>query len=250
MAVKSRSGKYIKKGPPKPEVVVSGYVYASEVKANATKGHRLQLAVDVTDDIQLLEDQITLHFRTKKLAKKYGVAVERAVVFAVDETGDFGDKYKIYPSKFLNKVPKVLPIEAGGFYELTLKINAVDSEEHGPSLFFNVAKAVLVNDEEEVEELENPDDELEDEVDEYGEELEDDDGLEEEIGEEVEEEDEEVDEEEEEEDFKAFQKARALERKKKAKPVAKKKVAKKKAVKKAKPVAKKKASGRRNWSEV
>ena len=236
MAVKSRSGKFIKKGPPKPEVVVSGYVYASEVKANATKGHRLQLAVDITDDIKLLEDQIALHFRTKKLAKKYGVAVERAVVFAEDETGDFGDKYKIYPSKFLNKVPKTLPIESGGYYELTLKINAVDSEEHGPSLFFNVAKAVLVNDEEELEELEE---ELEEEVDE------DDDGLEEEIGEEVEEEDEEVDEEEEEEDFKAFQKARALERKKKAKPVVKKK-----AVKKAKPVAKKKASGRRNWSEV
>ena len=153
MAVKSRSGKFIRKGPPKPEVVVSGYVYAAEVKANAKTGHRLQLAVDITEDIKLLEDQIALLFRTKKLDKKYGVAVERAVVFAEDETGDYGDKYKIYPSKFLNVVPKTLPVEAGSYYELTLKINAVESEEYGPSLFFNVKSAKLVNDEEVVEEV-------------------------------------------------------------------------------------------------
>ena len=147
MAVKSRSGKFIRKGPPKPEVVVSGYVYAAEVKANAKTGHRLQLAVDITEDIKLLEDQIALLFRTKKLDKKYAVAVERAVVFAKDETGDYGDKFKIYPSKFLNVVPKTLPVEAGSYYELTLKINAIESEEYGPSLFFNVSKAKLVNDE-------------------------------------------------------------------------------------------------------
>ena len=65
MAVKSRSGKFIRKGPPKPEVVVSGYVYAAEVKANAKTGHRLQLAVDITEDIKLLEDQIALLFRRR-----------------------------------------------------------------------------------------------------------------------------------------------------------------------------------------
>lgn len=146
MALRTKGGLGLKKKgnmAPKPMVVVTGYIYHAEVLENKSKGFRLQLAADITDDVAILRQQVELLIKTGQIDQKYEEALTKTIV--LKQSDEYADQYNIYPSKYLTKEPSGIPVEAGMYYKLTLAVNTVDSKEYGPSIFLNLKKSEVVS---------------------------------------------------------------------------------------------------------